>query len=592
MASQDHVAKLEQADVTQEENLNLQTDHREHAVDSLSADDDEAFSWTFDIFSNVISLALFIFAGSWAQLVPTSAIAFIAIRFPEEADNANLIAIVSSIVPAVVTSLVGELSDIFGRRPFLLFGCAMSIVGLLLGGLATSLRMVIIGQVFNGLGIGCSFLATPLLQEIVPNKQRPEVTALAAGIASISFIAAPIIEGVFIAKGYGGPLDGFRIGFYVGAALYAIVGLGLVVFYRPAPRPNPEDLTVFQKLRKLDLIGVVLIAAGITLFLLGINFGDNPYSWGSGIVLGPMITGITLIVAFAIWEWKGTDHGLLPHELFADKNFTITVIIRFVGGIALYGGQTFLPQVAVYVFGTNGLQTAVWQLPFSVSSVVGAFMAAGILRWLKEVRIPIIISLCFMTLGGGLCILIKPDVSFVTWFFSCALMGLALGSESVMLTLVAGLVVPSHHIATAVCVALASGFLGGAVATSMYGIIYRSTITKTLAPAIAKAALGAGLPASSVPELVHATLMGDQEALASVPGASAVIFDAVQRSMRFAYANAFSYIWYTLIGWCVLCIIVSAFYGPISQYMTDEVAAPVQARSPSAKAKKDKVWDD
>ncbi|KAL3456983.1 fungal trichothecene efflux pump [Aspergillus heterothallicus] len=549
--------------------------HQEAVED---VEDTQSFRWSFDVISNVLSLCLFIFTNSWVQLVPTSAIAFIAARFPSESHNSAWIATASTIVPAVVSVFIGDISDIFGRRAFLLVGSAVGFVGMLVAGRANSLMMLIGGQVLNGLGMGCGYLAIPLVQEIVPKKQRPVVTALTTLISSGSFIGAPIIEGVLIDRGYGGPLDGWRVGFYIGAAFYGLTGAAIITFYHPMPRPNPEGLATLRRLARVDWLGIFLATAGVTLFLVGLNTGGNPEPWTDGLVLGPLIPGGICLLFFALWEWKGTTTGILPHAIFADRNYSITLVIRLVGGIALFGGQAFLPQVLVYVFGTDGIDTAVQQLPFSISTIFGAFLAAGLIRWLKEAKWIVVTVIMVMALGAGLAVLVKPGVSFAVWFFPSALMGIAIGSEAALLTIIAGLAVPNMFIATATCISAAVGLLGGSLATTMYNQIYRSKLNTLLPEAIASAAGSAGVPESSIPLLIQAYASGDEASLASIPGTSSSTLSVITHASRTAYARSFSYIWYTLIAWCGVSVIVALMYHSTAAYMNDEVAAPIQSR--------------
>ncbi|EEU35375.1 uncharacterized protein NECHADRAFT_42708 [Fusarium vanettenii 77-13-4] len=438
--------------------------------------------------------------------------------------------------------------------------------------------MVIGGQVLNGLGIGCDLLSNPLIQEIVPKKHRPIATAFAAVFSAGSFIGAPILEGVFIQRAIGGALDGWRVGFYIGGGLYALSFIALALFYRPMPRPNPEGFSFKQRLLKIDWLGVVLACSGLTLFLVGINYGDNPYEWTSEIVLGTMIPGALLLVMFGLWEWKGTSTGILPHAVFKDRNYNVGLIIRVSGGLALYGCQAFLPQMAVYVFGTGGLVTAVWQLPLNISTVLGSLLAAILLRYLKEVRWITMGLLAMLLLGAGLMMLVKPGVEFAVWFFPSAFMGLAIGSEAAVLTIIAGLASPDESIATAVCISTAAGFLGGAIATTMYGQIFNAKVKDFLPPAVSGAAISADLPESSLPRLLSAISSQSREALGAVPGATEAVLEAVTKASRSAYAESFTYIWFTLIAFCVISIIGSWFFTSTAEYFTDEVTAPVVER--------------
>lgn len=71
------------------------------------------------------------------------------------------------------------------------------------------------------------------------------------------------------------------------------------------------------------------LAAATLPLIVGVSYGDNPYSWGSAIVLGPMIVGIVMFFAYAAWEWKGTSTGTLAHVLFGNRNLPIAMLGAF-----------------------------------------------------------------------------------------------------------------------------------------------------------------------------------------------------------------------------------------------------------------------
>lgn len=73
-------------------------------------------------------------------------------------------------------------------------------------------------------------------------------------------------------------------------------GLALVlvlIFYWPPGFVglHPEGKTRWQQFRELDFIGLLLFAGGLTSFLLGLSWGNNPYSWRSAHVLAPLLLG-------------------------------------------------------------------------------------------------------------------------------------------------------------------------------------------------------------------------------------------------------------------------------------------------------------
>ena len=112
----------------------------------------------------------------------------------------------------------GPLSDRFGRRPLLLGGLALFLVGSLAGYLATSIEMLIVARVVQAIG-GCSglVLARAIVRDLFDRERSASV---------ISYITAAMVMAPMVAPLIGGYLDdwiGWRSTFvFVG-------GFGLVV---------------------------------------------------------------------------------------------------------------------------------------------------------------------------------------------------------------------------------------------------------------------------------------------------------------------------------------------------------------------------
>ncbi|KAL2840050.1 major facilitator superfamily domain-containing protein [Aspergillus pseudoustus] len=538
----------------------------------------EIFVLDANMIGNLFGLGLVYAAGGWANIVPQTSIPFIAQRFPEGAGQAAWISTASLVVSAVVQCFVGDLSAIFGRRKFLLLGCVFGISGQLLGGLATNITMVIGGQVVNGFSIAAMYFASPLMQEIVPKKHRGLAVACGAAISAVSYIGGPVIQGVLIQNKLGGQLDGWRVGFYIGAGFWAAAGLCLALLYHPTAQLHTTRASIIERLHRLDWYGIALVSSGISLFLVGLHYGNNPYPWISATVLGCMIPGIVLCFCFGIWEWKGTDHGILPHRLFADRNYLLAICVRVVGGMALLGSQAYLPQIAVNVFGTGGLETSVWQLPLLVSSVLGALLGAALLRLSSAIRWVLFGLMCTMILGAGLMFLVKPGVNFAVWLFPSIIMGLSVGAEGLLLTVLTGYFVPDDLIASGICVANSATLLGGAVAVIIYSAVFNSKIRTALPIHISDAALDAGLPASSLADFLTTWLTSGAAAVGAVPGSTQDVVAAAQGAARVAYSESYNYIWYILIAFSAVCCVLALFFTSIKEHMTDVVTAPVQQR--------------
>ena len=114
------------------------------------------------------------------------------------------------------------------------------------------------------------------------------------------------------------------------------VGLvGLVFFYHPPPRHNVDGLTYTDIIKRIDYFGAFLSIGGITLFLVGLQAGGYQYPWTTGRVLGPLIVGAFMIIAFPIWEWYGPhEYPMMPKAIFQGQR-----VVALAFGIVFIAGM-------------------------------------------------------------------------------------------------------------------------------------------------------------------------------------------------------------------------------------------------------------
>lgn len=133
------------------------------------------------------------------------------------------------------------------------------------------------------------------------------------------------------------------------AALWAATTIALFVGYQPPKRhTNLDHLSFWRKISCIDLIGCGLLTAGLTLFITGTSLGGGLYTWTNVRTVSTMVIGIVTLIAFGIYEWKGTKTGILNHDLFRGgrnkgRTFAICLALVFVEAILAYGFGVFYP---------------------------------------------------------------------------------------------------------------------------------------------------------------------------------------------------------------------------------------------------------
>ena len=133
--------------------------------------------------------------------------------------------------------------------------------------------------------------------------------------------------------------------------LWGGTALGVLVGYRPPKRHTRLDhLSFWQKLGHLDLPGFGLLTTGLALFLTGLNLGGGLFKWTDVRVLVTLIVGIVILLSFGFYEWKGTETGILHHDLFrggkkAGRTFAICISLIFIEGILVFSYIIFYPTM-------------------------------------------------------------------------------------------------------------------------------------------------------------------------------------------------------------------------------------------------------
>lgn len=154
-------------------------------------------------------------------------------------------------------------------------------------------------------------------QEIVPNRYRMVTIGLFDACSVISQIQ-PLVAWVIIK--YTG---NWRNCYYLMIGFQALNLLFLYLCYHPPSfetKHHGSSHTRLGLIRDFDWIGLAIFVIGVTLFIIGLNWGGTLHPWTSAATICPIVIGFTLIVVLGFWEAYGnTKEPLLPPRLF--KNF-------------------------------------------------------------------------------------------------------------------------------------------------------------------------------------------------------------------------------------------------------------------------------
>ena len=197
---------------------------------------------------------------------------------------------------AVSVPIYAKFSDQYGRKPIMLIGVGLFLLGSILCGFAWSMPALIVFRGLQGLGAGAIMpTSMTIVGDLYTLAERATVQGYMASVWAISAVVGPTLGGVFVEV-----LD-WRWIFFVNVPLALFAGWTLI-------RRFHEDV---ERVRhRIDVAGAVLLTVGSSLLILGLLEGGVLWPWlspASVVVLG---SAVLLLVAFALAERRAqrADH--------------------------------------------------------------------------------------------------------------------------------------------------------------------------------------------------------------------------------------------------------------------------------------------
>jgi EmrB/QacA subfamily drug resistance transporter len=267
------------------------------------------------------------------------------------------------LVFAVCLLVGGRLGDQFGPKNVYLLGLALFTASSLWCGLSGSIGMLIAARAAQGIGAA---LLTPQTLSTITRTFPPERHGVAMSLwgatAGVGMFAGPLAGGVLV-DGLGWQWI-FLINVPIGVA-----GFVLAVLLIP-------DLP--GQRHRLDVLGVLLSAAGIGLIVFGLQEGQNhEWAWS---IWGVIATGLGLLAAFVGWQAVQRREPLIPLTLFRHRDFSLSN-----AGIALvsFAFVAFAVPLMFYlqeVCGLSPTRSALTIAPMAIATAV----LAPIVGWMVD----------------------------------------------------------------------------------------------------------------------------------------------------------------------------------------------------------------
>jgi EmrB/QacA subfamily drug resistance transporter len=333
---------------------------------------------------------------------------------------------------ATVIPMTGWAADRFGTKRLYLVAIGLFTAGSVLCATATTINMLILFRVFQGLGGG---MLMPLGMTIMTRAAGPHRMGRLMAILGVPMllgpILGPILGGWLIQNASWHWIFLINVPIGVAALIYAFVVL-------PSDSPEPSE--------SFDFVGVLLLSPGLALFLFGVSSlpaeeGDftAPRVWLS------MLVGVALMVAF-VWHAFRPEHPLLDLRLFKNRNLAVSTITMFLFAAAFFGGLLLVPTYFQEVRGESTLAAGLLVAPQGIGAMLTMPLAGVLVDRFPVGRI-VPFGLVLITIGMFGLSQLEADTSYVLICGLLFIMGLGMGGTMMPLFTTALKTLRNHELA-------------------------------------------------------------------------------------------------------------------------------------------------
>ncbi|HXF58699.1 MAG TPA: MDR family MFS transporter, partial [Candidatus Saccharimonadales bacterium] len=264
----------------------------------------------------------------------------------------------------VVVPIYGKLSDLYGRKPFILSAIVLFLIGSVLSGLSRNMLELVIFRAIQGLGGGAIFAnAFAVVGDLYPPAERGRWQGLLGGVFGLSSIIGPTLGGWLTDHA------SWRWNFFINipVGIVAFVAVGALL-----PHIDPD-----RKERSIDYAGALLLTGSLVSLLLGLIWGGTQYPWSSPVILGLLGGSAVGFLGFGLVERRAAD-PVLPLSLFQNPIFSVSIAALFFVGIGMFGSIVFIPLFAQLVLGADATHSGTILTPLTLAFVASSVFSGQV----------------------------------------------------------------------------------------------------------------------------------------------------------------------------------------------------------------------
>jgi EmrB/QacA subfamily drug resistance transporter len=377
----------------------------------------------------------------------------------------NWVVTIYLLTSTITVPFYGKLSDLYGRKPLLMIGVTIFLVGSALSGLSQNMAELLIFRGIQGLGAGALFpIALSVIGDLFTPAERGKYQGLFGAVFGISFIVGPALGGLLTDN------VGWHWIFYVNIPVGIV---SLIVLARLLPTIKRPDAT-----RDLDFLGGLVFIFAIVALLIGLT-NKQSADWGTPQVGGLLIASAVLTVVFVLVELRAKE-PIIPMGMFRNRTYTASILSTFLVSFGFFGAIIFLPRWFQFVNGSSALASGYQIFPLLIG-LIGSSIVSGILvSRTGKYKLIILAGLAIMSAGIVLMTQLRADTPLPALWAWMFIAGVGIGPTLSVFTIVVQNAVPFSQLGVATSNLTFFRQIGGSIGLAITGTIFANRLVEEL----------------------------------------------------------------------------------------------------------------
>lgn len=400
------------------------------------------------------------------------------------------VGILSSVIGGVTNLTIAKILDVFGRPQGYLFCVCLGTIGLIMMAACNNVEAYAASMIFYTVGNnGIQYVISVFIADTTKLQNRGLMQALVNSASLITcWLSGPVSQGFLNGPGWRWCYGMFTI--LVPVVTLPLFGL-LMANYLKAKRlglvpKRDSGGNIFQSFvfycHQFDAVGLLLLSAGVALFLLPFNLYMQGRGWSSALVISMLVVGIVLIIAFVVWERFFAPTTFIPYNLLLD---------RTVFGACLLSAGLFMSYSLWSIYFGSFLQVVKGLSVQNASYVSQSYTVIGVLVavWVgflihktgRFKTVALFVGIPMSILGQGLLIHFRFSDANVGYIVMCHIFMAIAQGVIIICDEIAILAAASHeHVAVCLAVLGIFGNIGGAIGLTIASAIWQDILPKRL----------------------------------------------------------------------------------------------------------------